>query len=129
MESRTAKYVDIFKDLENKGRSAITDFLQSNGVPEKEIDTIVRFSPVDITISSNYSLKRNQKRDSHYKESIPQNESASKPANTPSIGMQPFIIPEAEANTKTPDLQSMNHDHGPTPLKKDMLWGHKILRR
>ena len=43
--------------------------------------------------------------------------------------MQPFIIPEAEANTKTPDLQSMNHDHGPTPFEKDMLWGHKILRR
>lgn len=124
LESRTAKYVDIFKDLENKGRSAITDFLQSNGVPEKEIDTIVRFSPVDITISSNYSLKKEPKKEIHItKESIPQNESASKPANTPSIGMQPFIIPEAEANTKTPDLQSMNHDHGPTPFEKGYAMG------
>ena len=37
--------------------------------------------------------------------------------------MQPFIIPEAEANTKTPDLQSMNHDHGPTPFEKGYAMG------
>ena len=84
----------------------------------------MRFSPVDITISSNYSLKKEPKKEIHItKESIPQNESASKPANTPSIGMQPFIIPEAEANTKTLDLQSMNHDHGPTPFEKGYAMG------
>ena len=37
--------------------------------------------------------------------------------------MQPFIIPEAEANTKTLDLQSMNHDHGPTPFEKGYAMG------
>ena len=125
LESRTAKYVDMFKDLENKGKSAIIDFLVSNGAPEKEIDTIVRFLPVDITISSNYSLKKEPDKQVHTaKELVPQPESTSNPPVIPNnIGMQPFIVPEVEPDSKTPDLQSMNHDHGPTPFEKGYAMG------
>ncbi|EMG47261.1 hypothetical protein G210_2428 [Candida maltosa Xu316] len=121
LESRTAKYVDIFKNLEKQGKSSILSFLQSNGVPDKDIESIVRYLPVDVTILNNYSIKKSSSSQVDLAKEIETN--APPPQNPTSIGMQPFIIPEETNAPPAEELLSLNHDHGPTPFEKGYAKG------
>ncbi|RCK57581.1 Autophagy-related protein 28 [Candida viswanathii] len=126
LESRTAKYVDVFRNLEKQGKLSILNFLQSNGVPAKDIESIVKYSPVDATILKDYSKKRAL---SSQLVSPPEEIKPIVPAPTNNnIGMQPFIVPEEEEDHKEnvvspQDLLSMNHDHGPTPFERGFAKG------
>ena len=44
--------------MEKQGKLSILNFLQSNGVPIKDIDSIVKYSPVEATILKEYANKR-----------------------------------------------------------------------
>ncbi|RCK64591.1 Autophagy-related protein 28 [Candida viswanathii] len=127
LESRTAKYVDVFRNLEKQGKLSILNFLQSNAVPAKDIESIVKYSPVDATILKDYSKKRASSSQlvsppEEIKPVVPA------PTNNNNIGMQPFIVPEEEEDHKEnvvspQDLLSMNHDHGPTPFERGFAKG------
>lgn len=47
LESKSAKYVNIFRDLEQQGRGAISDYLYSSGLPEKDLEMLLRTEEVE----------------------------------------------------------------------------------
>lgn len=49
LESKSARYVAVFRDMESKGRVAIETYLTLNGVPETETALLLREDPVDTT--------------------------------------------------------------------------------
>lgn len=51
LESKSAKYVNMFRDLERKGRDLITDYLSSAGVRGHDLQLLLRSEPVDATFS------------------------------------------------------------------------------
>lgn len=126
LESRTSKYVDIFRNMEKQGKLSILNFLQSNGVPIKDIDSIVKYSPVEATILKEYANKRGSSSQIVASTIEEEKPSVDISINT-NIGMQPFIIPEEtnkdDKEQKRQDLLSMNHDHGPTPFERGYAKG------
>ena len=126
LESRTSKYVDIFRNMEKQGKLSILNFLQSNGVPIKDIDSIVKYSPVEATILKEYANKRGSSSQIVASTIEEEKPSVDISINT-NIGMQPFIIPEEtnkdDKEQKPQDLLSMNHDHGPTPFERGYAKG------
>lgn len=49
LESKSARYVAVFRDMESSGRGAIEAYLTLNGVPETETALLLREEPVDTT--------------------------------------------------------------------------------
>ncbi|EGW31592.1 uncharacterized protein SPAPADRAFT_140868 [Spathaspora passalidarum NRRL Y-27907] len=131
LESKTAKYVDMFKSMEDEGRNAIVGFLQSHGIPDSEIHLLVKSAPVDVTFQSNYQDQRIR-----VSEVIPKKNpgnSMSKgvqsithnPKSSSSLGIQAYVPPESPANLVVipQDTREMNYGHGPTPYEKGYAKG------
>ncbi|CAI5758617.1 unnamed protein product [Candida verbasci] len=115
LESKTAKYVNTFKELEIRGKEAMTNFLQYNGVPESEISRIVQHEQVNVTFLKNVIATELKPQDSTPSAQIVQDQESK------IIGMQPFN-PE-NLIIQQQDLSSMNHDHGPTPYERGFAKG------
>ncbi|KAK6461482.1 hypothetical protein DFJ63DRAFT_184844 [Scheffersomyces coipomensis] len=115
LESKTSKYVEMFKALEVQGREAVLLLLQSNGIPMKEVDSVIKSSPVKVTFLDNYNAKHQIIPDEPVIKPEP-------PNSAESMGMQPFIIPEEPK--KVVDTQAeLNHGHGPTAYEKGFAKG------
>ncbi|RLV91829.1 hypothetical protein JA1_003628 [Spathaspora sp. JA1] len=127
LESKTAKYVDMFKSMENDGKNAIVGFLQSNGLPETEIDSLVKSIPVDVgfkvdskDITHTTSKSNPLGTFEEQAKTVPKlnGERAPKVNENKSIGMQAFEPPEIPQ-----DLREMNYGHGPTAYEKGYAKG------
>lgn len=46
LESKSAKYVNLFRELEKQGERVITGFLLSSGLPQKDLQVLLRRNPV-----------------------------------------------------------------------------------
>lgn len=51
LESKSAKYVNVFRDLERKGRDVIAEYLGSAGVQPHDLELLLRSEPVDAGFS------------------------------------------------------------------------------
>lgn len=47
LESKSAKYVNIFRDLERQGYTAISSFLHQDGMPELDLSILLQKKPVE----------------------------------------------------------------------------------
>lgn len=117
LESRSAKYVESFRTLEKHGEHTIRQYLELNGVPEKEVPVMLRREIVDVTFTNHYNRQLKQLK--------PPLEPAVAKKASPSaltMGIQPFIIPDEPVSVKDEDL---NHDKGPTAYEKGFARGTK----
>lgn len=51
LESKSAKYVNMFRELEQKGLDVITDYLSSSGVRGQDLQLLLKSEPVNATFS------------------------------------------------------------------------------
>lgn len=135
LESRTSKYVESFKRLEKEGQNAVADFFRLNGMPEKDLGSVIKKQPVNVKFSRNQQEKAVTNNIILEKAPVAQKTAEQKPAvaakpaevtpvRAESMGMQPFIIPDDPPPTKpTDDNTSLNHDKGPTAFEKGFAKG------
>lgn len=115
LESRSAKYVESFRKLEKHGENTIRQYLELNGVPEKEVFVMLKKEKVDVTFTNYYNtqLKRSTP--------VPETETVKKVSpSSLNMGIQPFIVPEEPVSENEEDL---NHDKGPTAYEKGFAKG------
>lgn len=51
LESKSAKYVNHFRELERQGREAISEYLYLSGLPEKHLEVLLKSEPVNAAFS------------------------------------------------------------------------------
>lgn len=144
LESRTSKYVESFKRLEKQGQDAVADFFRLNGMPDRDLNSVIKQQPVNVKFSRNHIQSEqpmNLKVSRNHPQLEPLNvrdqpqsdlkvtpavESSPKEVESPfkaeSMGMQPFIVPE---ETPVHDESSLNHDKGPSAFEKGFARGSK----
>ncbi|KAK6459251.1 uncharacterized protein RJT20DRAFT_14558 [Scheffersomyces xylosifermentans] len=126
LESRTSKYVETFKALEEDGKKAMLSYLTANGIPPKELQTIIRTTPVAVTFSENYNNKLRSSTASTNDSTEQRASRAPQPQSASTMGIQPFVLPESsstEKPTKVDDRESWNHGHGPTAYERGYAEG------
>ncbi|KAG7664855.1 uncharacterized protein J8A68_001613 [[Candida] subhashii] len=143
LESKTAKYINIFRNMEETGKEEMLSFLISNGVPSAEVERIIKTVPVDVTFLNNITpttLDHSSVVNPASLAIVSDPENVSAPTNVPSttifpqengskatqqIGIQPYVLPDESntANKPKDDLWLKNHEHGPTPYEKGYAKG------
>ncbi|ODV78583.1 uncharacterized protein CANTADRAFT_42614, partial [Suhomyces tanzawaensis NRRL Y-17324] len=131
LESKTSRYVEMLRGLENQGRQAMLSFLSTSGVPLTEVDNVVKTVPIDITFIHEYNNMKS--------ESIIKTPPAPLPAKHESIhrstmGIQPLIIPEEPPTQTSPpaiksdpkDKELWNHGYGPSAYEKGYEKGVQV---
>lgn len=145
LESKSSKYVEIFKNLEKLGLEAIKEYINlddSHDIPP----TIISKKPIDVSFSRNFtsnnlatfsellnnldlSKTRNEPIEKSNKSRI---RATSLVAPKDSIiGMKPYIVPD-DLNTEEPivnqkEIQNdLNYGHGPTPFEQGYIQGEYL---
>lgn len=132
LESKSAKYVNIFRDLERQGRDAISEYLYSSGIPKNNLEILLKSEPVEATFSY---IHDNQRSDNtiniasdtrgieHPKAANTQSEEPKITAST--MGIQPLIISgdEPEVDPGVPQVEeesayAMGYARGSQRLEK-----------
>lgn len=109
LESKSAKYVNIFRDLERQGFSVISDFLHYDGLPEKDHKVLLQSEPVDAGFSyqelgsSKHTPPPQIQQAAQTVEAVPQRHET--------MGMQPLVIPE-EQNQRPEHQTDSPYDRG-----------------
>lgn len=109
LESKSAKYVNLFREFEKQGRDAISEYLYSSGLPRNHLEVLLKSEPVDATFS--YVLDDNES-DSTLRHGIqPERKEPEDPKLTSSnMQIQPLIIPEdapqQDSRKSQPDEES-----------------------
>lgn len=109
LESKSAKYVNIFRDLEKQGKEAISEYLYSTGLPEQHLRVLLKSEPVEAAFSyanqakpSTAATTEKKANGSSNKES-PKPKESHKPRESPKpkevltksiMGIQPLEIPD-----------------------------------
>lgn len=144
LESRTSKYVESFKRLEKQGQDAVAHFFRLNGMPDKDLNSVIKQEPVNVKFSRNHPPSEQHtnlkipKNNSQYEQPMNMRvlrsdreianpvESSPRVVESPfkaeSMGMQPLIVPE---DTPAHDESSLNHDKGPSAFEKGFARGSK----
>lgn len=127
LESRTSKYVDMFKTLEKQGTEAIMECLNVKYILPEDLESSIKYVPVDVTFSKNYKqgLKCNVSNSEVIASHIFQDNNATpnEVKKSDFIGMQPLIIPETPK-----DKELANHGHGLTPFQEGLEQGSQAAR-
>lgn len=91
LESKAAKYVETFRNLERTGRDAIVDYLHTSGMPELNVSTLLKFEPVVTSFvhTKSESSEAFKPSSNH----ILRDENIDEPKSQATIGMQAFEIP------------------------------------
>lgn len=96
LESKSAKYVNLFRDLEAQGRDAISEYLYSSGLPRNHLEMLLKSEPVDATFSYVLDIQESDNTISHVRPDAKPEEL--KPEETKltasNMQVQPLIIPE-----------------------------------
>lgn len=123
LESKTARYVEMFKTLELQGKAAIINYLQYNG-QENDLSGFIRNSSIDVTFLREYNhLRPDTKKDL---EPI-QEETSQKPSTAiNNMGIQPFVIPDEVKSAQKLDKESYDHGHGPSAYDEGYQKGAQI---
>lgn len=99
LESKSAKYVNLFRDLESQGRDAISEYLYSSGLPRNHLEMLLKSEPVEATFSYVLDVQESDNTISHVRHPDPWPKEH-KPEETKltasNMQMQPLIIPEEE---------------------------------
>lgn len=92
LESKSAKYVNIFRDLERKGRDAIADYLYFSGMPEHNMELLLKSEPVEAGFAYT-SMYDDGKNRSAAKELSPNGTPSGPPMSASKMGMQALEVP------------------------------------
>lgn len=129
LESRLAKHVNAFKDMEARGREAVMDYLLIHGVPEQHMGAFLRYEPVEAafqtrqpqkpaSLSSTASthttsppLRRSINTDM-LRRSLDKSDTSVKPPEPDhqSMGIQAFEVPDIPDHEGPAPLQPVVHD-------------------
>lgn len=90
LESKSAKYVNIFRELEKQGHAAISDYLVFNGVPEQNTRLLLRTEPVD----AGFAYKPDKVEEPVHHSPLPQ---SPVPLKASQMGIQALELPEDHA--------------------------------
>lgn len=111
LESKSAKYVNLFRDLERQGKEAISEYLYSSGLPEQHLEVLLKSEPVEATFS--YAMQTT----SPSKKKVPNIKSSSLPDTKPSDSA--ITTTESQNNDKLtastmgmPALELLEEDPG-----------------
>lgn len=135
LESKTSKYVESFKQLESQGKDAMLSFLMSNGIPQRELSTIIKSTPVNVTFINGYNNKLASERiisePTTVKTEVKPLVNGLQPVETSplsssGIGMKPFVPPDLVEQPSSHDNENWNHGHGPTAYEKGYAKGAKL---
>lgn len=114
LESKSAKYVNVFRELERQGREAISGYLAANGLPEQHWPILLRSEPVEATFAYS-SISRTRKSEFEGTErqingSFPgkaqeralekSQEKAHERLSASTMGMQPLELPVQEEESQ-----------------------------
>lgn len=108
LESKSAKYVNLFRELEKQGESVLSGFLFSSGLPQTDLQVLLKKKPVDAAFRFNgpdldskpLVAKKQSTQVSEGKQAPPSQpqKSTQKPPPPPlqAMGAQAFEVPEEE---------------------------------
>ncbi|GBL50599.1 hypothetical_protein [Candidozyma auris] len=102
LESKSAKYVNIFRELEKHGESVITNFLLSSGLPQDELQVLYKKVPVEALFKYKGA---NQKSSSEVVKARPAEEAAKREhgesPNAQNMGAQAYEVADGETQQVT----------------------------
>lgn len=146
LESKLAKYVNHFRELERQGREAISEYLYLSGLPEKHLEVLLKSEPVEAAFSYNSAVGQANKESVRGTRSVldkrgisnsEKSESPGKEQNgkltASTMGVQPLIIPEDHPQVN----QNYVHGHslgngqgnGKTPFDRGYAKGSEQFER
>jgi predicted nucleic acid-binding Zn-ribbon protein len=147
LESRSARYVEMFKNLDKQGLEAMKSYM--NMETSSVAQSILTLKPVDVSFVKNYTPIHSRilepklgeediiakhinkppvvKTESH---DTQQNKPVSTLNNGEKsvMGMKPYVIPEDETPISNPieDSKDLNYDHGPSPYEQGYVKGEQL---
>lgn len=131
LESKSAKYVHRFRELERKGRDVISDYLTFSGVPLQDLSLFLRSEKVDATFSLLDEKNTTNNATYNFSKSHPATNNlrdtngAQNPVNGHPMGVQPLEIPTATNFDGTPNTVSLAN----SPYKLGYSRGAQSLER
>lgn len=118
LESRSAKYVSLFRTLEKQGKEAVYNYLATETSSDANVRSLVRSIPVDSCFTSlkaaneHKDMKLVVNKPDTYTVEISEH-SIEKTENKPTqIGMEPYVIPTSEPLSNTHKQNSSPYDKG-----------------
>lgn len=111
LESKTSKYIEAFKKIENKGKDAILEFLTSDSNSDLQANYPLKSVPIDLRFSRNYLNNKDVEKSVEKANEInieqPINKLKETKVETNSksnIGIVPYEIPESKVE-ENEDIQ------------------------
>lgn len=120
LESKSAKYVNLFRDLEKQGRNAISDYLYFTGLPEQDLLMLLRSEPVEAAFAYRSTILEPEKA-AQKDEIVPDVLTANE------MGVQALELPE-EATAVAPDsAYSKGYERGTKQIEKVKKGLHSLV--
>lgn len=142
LESRSSKYVEMFKNLEKQGLQAIKDYINLDSTRDIP-SSIISMKQVDVTFARNFDnstllknsignqLLMTSAAERHDSQNQTNNSSiGTKPyePNASIIGMKPYVLPEEPPVPKVDPntTRELNYGHGPTAFEQGYIKGEYL---